>query len=95
VARRLPRLSGIYKRPPCDKKASFQKHMTSPSGQEIGYLGMGEYDTQTLKLIQKKDIFKPLTALVTTITEVQEGKFHPDKENDKLTKALENLEHIG
>jgi hypothetical protein len=33
--------------------------------------------------------------LVTTIAEVQEEKFHPDRENDDLTKALANPEHIG
>jgi hypothetical protein len=55
----------------------------------------GEYDTQTGKLIEKKAISKPHTALVTTIAEVQEGKFHPDKEYDELIKTLKNAEHIG
>jgi hypothetical protein len=27
--------------------------------------------------------------------EVQEGKFHLDRENDELTKALKNPEHTG
>jgi hypothetical protein len=55
----------------------------------------GEYDTQTGILIEKIAISKPHTALVTTIAEVQEGKFQPDRENDELTKALENAEHTG
>jgi hypothetical protein len=38
-------------------------------------------------------IVEPLGALVKTITEVQEGMFKPDRENDKLTKALRNKEH--
>jgi hypothetical protein len=38
---------------------------------------------------------KPLTALVETIAEVREGKFHPDRENNELTKALVNPEHTG
>jgi hypothetical protein len=29
------------------------------------------------------------------MAEVQEGKFPPDRENDELTKALKNPEHIG
>jgi hypothetical protein len=62
--------SGIEKRPPWDLKASFQKHMTGPSGQEIGYLGMGEYEMQIGKLIEKKAISKPPIALVTAITKV-------------------------
>jgi hypothetical protein len=41
VATRLPSLSGIWKRPPCEKKPSGYKQKTIPLGQEIGYLGMG------------------------------------------------------
>jgi hypothetical protein len=33
--------------------------------------------------------------LVTTIAKVQEGKFHPNRENDELTKALVNPKHTG
>jgi hypothetical protein len=36
-----------------------------------------------------------LTAFVKAIVKVQEGKFHPDRENDELTKALKNPEHTG
>jgi hypothetical protein len=54
----------------------------------------GAYDTQTGKLIKKKNkIDVPMIALVETITKVREGKFHPDRENNKLTKALKNPEH--
>jgi hypothetical protein len=55
----------------------------------------GRYDTETRKLIEQKEISEPMRALVTTITKVREGKFHPDRENDKLTKALTNPEHTG
>jgi hypothetical protein len=50
---------------------------------------------QTRKLIEKKTISKPQTTLVTAIAEVREGKFQPDRENDELTKALKNAEHMG
>jgi hypothetical protein len=41
VATRLPSLSGICKRPACEKKASNQKQNIGLEGQEIGHLGMG------------------------------------------------------
>jgi hypothetical protein len=41
VATRLSSLSGIWKRPPCEKKASKQKEKSGLEGQEIGYLRMG------------------------------------------------------
>jgi hypothetical protein len=43
-------------------------------------LGHGTiYDEKTGKLVQKKkQIAKPMTALVKTIAEVREGKFHPN-----------------
>jgi hypothetical protein len=41
VATRLPSLSGICKRPPCEKKASNQKQNIGPEGQKIGHFGMG------------------------------------------------------
>ena len=33
--------------------------------------------------------------LVTAIDEAQQGTFQPQRENDKLTRALKNLEHPG
>ena len=33
--------------------------------------------------------------LVTTIDEAQQGTFHPQRENDELTRELKNLEHPG
>jgi hypothetical protein len=54
------------------------------------------YDERTGKLVQKKkQIAEPLGELVKTIAEVQEGIFQPDRENNELTKALKNKEHIG
>ena len=60
-------------------------------------LGHGAgYNMETGELIQKKEqIEKPLKALKTTIKEAQEGRFKADRENDELTKALENPEHTG
>ena len=37
----------------------------------------------------------PQNFFVEAIAEVQEGKFIPDRENDELTKALENPEKPG
>jgi hypothetical protein len=56
------------------------------------------YKERTGKLVKKKNkeqFAEPLRELVKTITEVQEGTFKPDRENDELTKALKNKEHIG
>ena len=53
------------------------------------------YDTKTGDIIGKKAIAKPQKELVTAIAEVREGKFHPERENDELTKALGNPEHTG
>jgi hypothetical protein len=51
-------------------------------------------DKRTGKLVKKrKQIAEPLKELVKTIAEVQEGKFHPDRKNDELIKALKNKEH--
>ena len=51
---------------------------------------------ETEQLITKKgQIEKPLKTLKKTITDAREGRFKPDRENDELTKALENPEHIG
>jgi hypothetical protein len=60
-------------------------------------LGHGAvYDERTGKLVQKKkQIAEPLRELSKTITEVQDGTFQPDRENDELTKALKNKEHTG
>ena len=63
--------------------------------QKLGTWAWGEYNTQTGDLIQKEKIAKPLTALKTTIKDARQGKFKPDRENDELTKALENPEHTG
>ena len=33
--------------------------------------------------------------LVAAIDETQQGTFHPQRENDELTRALKNPEHLG
>jgi hypothetical protein len=60
-------------------------------------LGHGAvYNERTGKLVEKKkQIAEPLRELVKTISEVQEGTFQLDRENDELMKALKNKEHIG
>src|SRR5664279_4083543 len=45
-------------------------------------------------LLERKQL-QPQKDLVTAIDEVREGKFHPERENDELTKALGNPEHTG
>src|SRR5664279_6447121 len=45
-------------------------------------------------LLERKQL-QPQKDLVTAIAEVREGKFHPERENDELTKALGNPEHTG
>ena len=38
----------------------------------------------------KEQIKTPTEKLVKAITDVREGKFQPERENDELTRALEN-----
>jgi hypothetical protein len=47
--------------------------------------------------IQKKHDEEPLPidALRTVVKDVEEGRFHPDREKDELTCALGNAEHPG
>jgi hypothetical protein len=37
----------------------------------------------------------PIDALRSATKDVEEGRFHPEKEKDKLTHALGNAEHPG
>jgi hypothetical protein len=37
----------------------------------------------------------PSKILRKAIKEVEEGRFHPDREKDELSKALGNPEHLG
>jgi hypothetical protein len=54
------------------------------------------YDSKIGELIHNNEtIVVSHKDLVEAIKEVQEGKFHPDIENDELTKALNNKEHRG
>jgi hypothetical protein len=46
-----------------------------------------------LCIYTKEHLAKPYKALKTAHQEVQEGKFHPERENDELTHALRNPEH--
>ena len=56
----------------------------------------GKLDPATGKCIYtSKHLATPLEGLRTAIKEVQEGKFHPDRENDELTRALGNKEKPG
>jgi 1-deoxy-D-xylulose 5-phosphate reductoisomerase len=52
------------------------------------------YDPKIGLLIHNKEtIVVAYKNLVEAIKQVQEGLFHPDRENDELTKALKNKEH--
>lgn len=54
------------------------------------------YDPKTGQLIHNTEtIIVDYKNLVEAIKQVQEGSFHPDRENDELTKALKNKEHSG
>ena len=60
------------------------------------YAHGGMLQPETGKCIfTKEHLDKPLKALKTAMKNVQEGKFHPDRENGELTHALENPEHSG
>ena len=37
----------------------------------------------------------PIQAIRDAIKDIEEGRFHPDRENDELTRALGNPEHSG
>ena len=43
----------------------------------------------------REQIKTPSTEMVKSIKEVREGKFQPERENDKMTCSLENPKHIG
>jgi hypothetical protein len=52
-------------------------------------------ETGDLVVNPKKGIAKVHTEIVRAISEVREGKFIPDRENDELTRALGNPEKPG
>jgi hypothetical protein len=54
------------------------------------------YEAHTWELIHNNEnIIVPHKDLIEAIKEVQEGKFHIDRENDELTMALKNKELPG
>ena len=56
----------------------------------------GKLHPETGKCIfTKAQLATPLTELKKIMKEVDDGKFHPDRENDELTRALGNKEHSG
>ena len=56
----------------------------------------GKLDPETgCCIYTRAHIEEPGEALKTAHKEVREGKFHPDRENDELTRALGNPEHSG
>jgi hypothetical protein len=61
-------------------KPETQKWPTRSRNWALGHGAI--YDEKTGKSVQKKkQIAKPLTALVKTIVEVREGKFHPNRDD--------------
>jgi len=46
-------------------------------------------------IYSKEQLATPLEKLKEAVKEKLEGKFHPDRENDELTRALGNPEHPG
>ena len=56
----------------------------------------GSLHPETGKCVYTKGhLAKPFEGLKTAHQDVQEGKFHPERENDELTRALGNAEHSG
>ena len=56
----------------------------------------GTLDPESGKCVfMKAQVKTPVTKLQEAINEAQEGRFHPDREKDELSKALGNLEDPG
>jgi hypothetical protein len=55
----------------------------------------GKLDPATGKIIALASLEKASEELLKAIKAAQEGEFHPDRENDELTRALGNPEHGG
>ncbi|XP_073360097.1 uncharacterized protein [Aegilops tauschii subsp. strangulata] len=56
----------------------------------------GTLDPETGKCIYTKDqLATPIKALQDAFKDMQDGKFHPDRENDELTRSLGNPKHSG
>jgi hypothetical protein len=56
----------------------------------------GSLNPETGKCIfTKEQLATPLKALKEAMQAVQDRKFHPDRENDELTRALGNPEYSG
>jgi hypothetical protein len=53
----------------------------------------GLLDKATGEFIHRKQTFTPTTKLVNAMADAQAGLIRVDRENDKLTHALENTEH--
>ena len=97
MATRLPSLSGIKLKPPCVLNGITPATQNWSRRSRNWILGHGSsYDPKTGELIHNNEkIIVPHKDLVAAINEGIEGKFHPDRENDELTKALKNKEHLG
>jgi hypothetical protein len=52
-------------------------------------------DPATGKIIALASLEKASEELLKAIKAAQEGEFHPDRENDELTRVLGNPEHGG
>ncbi|KAM0900935.1 hypothetical protein ACQ4PT_020321 [Festuca glaucescens] len=56
----------------------------------------GRLDPETGKCIYNKEhLNNPCEALIAAHRDVREGRFHPERENDELTRTLGNKEHGG
>jgi len=56
----------------------------------------GTLDPETGKCVYTKEQLEtPITKIQEAIKDVQEGRFHPDREKDVLSRALGNPEHPG
>ena len=56
----------------------------------------GTMDPETGKCVYTKEQLEtPVMKIQEAIKDVQEGRFHPDREKDVLSRALGNPEHPG
>ena len=68
-----------------------------PRRSKLWFYGMGgSLDPLTGKCVFTKKILEtPIAALKQAVADVRDGKFHPDREKDELSRALGNKEHKG
>ena len=68
------------------------------TGEGLVLRAWGTLDSEGKCIYTKKHVEEPplpIEAIRTAVKDVEEGRFHPDREKDKLTRGLGNDEHTG